>query len=144
MTLSNLIGKLKQIQANHPMLNTFGEGNIYDYVDNGGEIVYPVMWVITKPSTLVKTSLRYNISMLFGDLLLEDKSNRLQVQSDMMQIALDVVSKLNFDNEYNFNIDTNVNIDFFQERFDDFTAGAICDITIIDPSPLDLCQIPTI
>ena len=42
MTLSNLIEKLKIIQEEHPMIRTFGEGDIYDYTDNGGEIVYPV------------------------------------------------------------------------------------------------------
>ena len=40
MTLSELVEKLKAIQEAHPMIRTFGEGDIYDYVDNGGEIEY--------------------------------------------------------------------------------------------------------
>ncbi len=44
MTLVDLVKKLKAIQEAHPMIRTFGEGDIYDYVDNGGEIQYPVLW----------------------------------------------------------------------------------------------------
>jgi hypothetical protein len=143
MTLSNLINKLKAISLSHPMLKTFGEGDIYDYVDNGGEIEYPVMWVVVKPSNYNNTTMRYRLLILFADLLAEDKSNRLQLQSDQHQVALDVVSKLKLDTQYNFNISTNVNVEFFQERFDDFTAGVSVDIEIVDPQPLDLCQFPT-
>jgi len=50
MTLANLVAKLKAIQEAHPMIRTFGEGDIYDYTDNGGEIVYPVFWKVVRPS----------------------------------------------------------------------------------------------
>ena len=143
MTLSNLISKLKAIQVSHPMIRTFGEGDIYDYVDNGGEIEYPVMWTVVKPSTYVGTTLKYRLVILFADLLTEDKSNRLQIQSDQLLVALDVMSKLKLDNNYSFNTNQQANIDFFQERFDDFTAGVSIDIEIVDPQPLNLCQFPT-
>lgn len=142
MTLSNLISKLKAIQVSHPMIRTFGEGDIYDFVDNGGEIEYPVMWTVVKPSTYVGTTLKYRLVILFADLLTEDKSNRLQIQSDQLLVALDVMSKLKLDNNYSFNTNQQANIDFFQERFDDFTAGVSIDIEIVDPQPLDLCQFP--
>jgi len=142
MTLSNLIGKLKEIQQSHPMLHTFGEGDIYDYVDNGGEIKYPVMWVVTKPSTYNAKSMSYRLVLLFADLLTEDKSNRLQVQSDLHQVALDVIAKLKLQNDYVFNLADNISMEFFQERFDDFTAGITADIEILDPLPLDKCSIP--
>ena len=142
MTLSNLISKLKAIQVSHPMIRTFGEGDIYDYVDNGGEIEYPVMWTVVKPSTYVGTTLKYRLVILFADLLTEDKSNRLQIQSDQLLVALDVMSKLKLDNNYSFNTNQQANIDFFQERFDDFTAGVSIDIEIVDPQPLNLCQFP--
>jgi hypothetical protein len=143
MTLSNLISKLRAIQVSHPMIRTFGEGDIYDYVDNGGEIEYPVMWVVVKPSTYNAMTMRYRLAIVFADLLAEDKSNRLQVQSDQLLVALDVVSKLKLDETYNFNVNTNVAVEFFQERFDDFTAGVTIDFEIIDPQPLDLCQFPS-
>jgi len=125
------------------MIRTFGEGDIYDYVDNGGEIQYPVLWTVVKPSLYNGTTLRYRLVLLFADLLTEDKSNRLQIQSDQMMVALDVLSKLKLDQSYSFNTAPQATMDLFQERFDDFTAGVSIEIEITSPMPLNFCQIPT-
>jgi hypothetical protein len=143
MTLIELVQKLKAIQEAHPMIRTFGEGDIYDYVDNGGEIQYPVMWTVIRPIQFSTSNLRYRIVLLFADLLTEDKSNRLQIQSDQMLVALDVLSKLKLDNSYSFNAIANATLELFQERFDDFTAGVSIEIEINSPVPLNLCAIPT-
>jgi hypothetical protein len=143
MTLVELVQKLKAIQEAHPMIRTFGEGDIYDYVDNGGEIQYPVMWTVIRPIQFSTSNLRYRIVLLFADLLTEDKSNRLQIQSDQMLVALDVLAKLKLDNSYSFNAISNATLELFQERFDDFTAGVSIEIEINSPVPLNLCAIPT-
>ena len=143
MTLVELVQKLKAIQESHPMIRTFGEGDIYDYVDNGGEIQYPVMWTVIRPIQFSTSNLRYRIVLLFADLLTEDKSNRLQIQSDQMLVALDVLAKLKLDNSYSFNAIANATLELFQERFDDFTAGVSIEIEINSPVPLNLCAIPT-
>jgi hypothetical protein len=143
MTLANLVAKLKSIQEAHPMIRTFGEGDIYDYTDNGGEIVYPVFWTVVRPSQYSNTTMRYRLVLLFADLLTEDKSNRLQVQSDQLLVALDVLAKLKLDNSYSFNTPPQASVEFFQERFDDFAAGVSIDIEITAPIPLNLCQVPT-
>jgi hypothetical protein len=88
-------------------------------------------------------TMRYRLVLLFADLLTEDKSNRLQVQSDQLLVALDVLAKLKLDNDYNFNTQPQAAVEFFQERFDDFTAGVSIDIEITSPMPLNLCQVPT-
>jgi hypothetical protein len=144
MTLVDLVKKLKAIQEAHPMIRTFGEGDIYDYVDNGGEIEYPVFWTVVRPSVYNGTTMRYDLVLLFADLLTEDKSNRLQIQSDQMLVSLDVLAKLKLDDDYTFNTAPNASMEFFQERFDDFTAGVSIAIQITAPMPLNFCQIPII
>jgi hypothetical protein len=144
MTLVDLVKKLKAIQEAHPMIRTFGEGDIYDYVDNGGEIEYPVFWTVVRPSQYNGTTMRYDLVLLFADLLTEDKSNRLQIQSDQMLVSLDVLGKLKLDTNYTFNTAPNATVEFFQERFDDFTAGVSIAIQITAPMPLNFCQIPII
>jgi len=144
MTLVDLVKKLKAIQEAHPMIRTFGEGDIYDYVDNGGEIEYPVLWTVVRPSVYNGTTMRYDLVLLFADLLTEDKSNRLQIQSDQMLVSLDVLGKLKLDDDYTFNTAPNASVEFFQERFDDFTAGVSIAIQITAPMPLNFCQIPVI
>ena len=144
MTLVDLVKKLKAIQEAHPMIRTFGEGDIYDYVDNGGEIEYPVFWTVVRPSVYNGTTMRYDLVLLFADLLTEDKSNRLQIQSDQMLVSLDVLGKLKLDTTYTFNTAPNATVEFFQERFDDFTAGVSIAIQITAPMPLNFCEIPII
>ena len=144
MTLRNLIQTLENLQESHSMINTFGDGDIYDFVDNGGEIKYPVMWVIAKPSTYINGTMKYRMAIVFADLLLEDKSNRLTIQSDQLLVALDVLSKLKLDPTYPFNLSDNVSVEYFQERFDDFTAGVTIDLEIIDAQPLNVCVFPLV
>jgi hypothetical protein len=60
-----------------------------------------------------------------------------------MLVALDFLAKLKLDNDYTFNTAPNAALEFFQERFDDFTAGVSIAIQVIAPMPLDLCSIPT-
>lgn len=143
MTLNQLINQIKTLSENHPMINTFGEGDIYDYVDNGGEINYPVMWVVQQNHSYTNNAMQYSLQFVFADLLLEDKSNRLQLQSDQMQVAMDILSKLKLDNTYEFSISNNITIETFQERFDDFTAGVSMIINFVDPYPFNYCTFPT-
>jgi hypothetical protein len=60
-----------------------------------------------------------------------------------MLVALDVLAKLKLDNDYTFNTAPNATLEFFQERFDDFTAGVSIAVQITSPMPLNLCVIPT-
>jgi hypothetical protein len=145
MTLYELVNLIKQISQNHTMINTFGEGDIYDYVDSGGEIKYPVCWLVNEPSTYdINGVINFSVLLIFADLLVEDKSNRLQIQSDQLQVAIDFISELNLNNLINTNISDVVQVDYFQERFDDFTAGVSVRITIRNPYPLNYCDKPQI
>jgi hypothetical protein len=60
-----------------------------------------------------------------------------------MLVALDFLAKLKLDNDYSFNTAPNASLEFFQERFDDFTAGVSIAVQIVAPMPLNLCVIPT-
>jgi hypothetical protein len=143
MTLFQLVNLLKQISQNHSQVKTFGEGDIYDYVDNGGEIVYPVCWLQVEQSQYnLDGVMNYNVLLIFADLLLEDKSNRLQIQSDQLQVMVDYLSELKLNNNLYTNILDSANWETFQERFDDFTAGVSVRFTITDPYPLNYCDIP--
>jgi hypothetical protein len=143
MTLAQLVRTIKSIAENHQLIRTFGEGDIYDYVDNGGEINYPVCWMVQQTHRYSPNQITYGIQLIFADLLTEDKSNRLDVQSDQLQVAIDFISKLKLDNDYTFNISSNINVETFQERFNDFAAGVSITLDIIEPYPLNYCVIPT-
>jgi len=144
MTLVQIINIIKSLAESHQMIRTFGEGDIYDYVDNGGEINYPVCWVVQQTHSYSSNVLTYSLQLIFADLLTEDKSNRLQAQSDQLQVAIDIISKLKLDTTYEFSILNNINVETFQERFNDFATGVSMTINIVDPYPLNYCVYPEI
>lgn len=143
MTLFQIVQMIRGIAENHSQIQTFGEGDIYDFVDNGGEIKYPVCWAVFQTATSGKGFVEYDFLLLFADILLEDKSNALQIQSDSALVALDFLSKLKLEPGFDFTISDNVSIDPFEERFNDFAAGVSIPLKIKTPFPLDLCSFPS-
>lgn len=143
MTLFQVVQMIREIAESHSQIQTFGEGDIYNYVDNGGEIKYPVSWAVFQRANSGKGVVVYDFLLIFADLLFEDKSNRLQIQSDCQLVAMDFLSKIKFQPGNEFTIADNVTIEPFEERFDDFTAGVSVPLKISVPFPLDFCSFPS-
>lgn len=140
MTLNQVLGQLKKFADDHQQINDFEQGPTDRF--NVRETKYPAMWVTVNPSTYAANSLQYRFSFIFYDLIFDDYSNELEVQSDTLSIAMDLVAHLNNNLELDFYIFGDPSINFFTERGTDLTAGVILDLTIKDPRPTDRCAIP--
>jgi hypothetical protein len=141
MTLNNLIDLLKSYAICHKQINSFGRGNLEE-LGASTDITYPLMWVVSYPGRYAGKSMQYNLQVIFADLIHEDKRNELEVQSDQLLIGLDTIAFLRDNPDYEFQVDDNITIDFFTERFGDLTAGCMLSFTLRDPKPLDRCVIP--
>jgi hypothetical protein len=141
MTLNNLISLLRKFSEDHGQINSFGCGEIAE-IGAAKDITYPVMWVNMNPSRYSANQLRYSINIIFADLIYDDKSNELEVQSDQQSIALDALSYLNDNPDYDFQTDPDATITYFTDRFGDLAAGVVLQLVIRDPKPLDRCVIP--
>ncbi|MBV7534044.1 hypothetical protein [Chitinophaga sp. sic0106] len=142
MTLNQLNQLLKGFVSDHPQLNSFGRGG-YEELQASKDIVYPLMWVASYDGRHADKQMQRNIQIVFADLLKEDKSNELEVQSDMEQVALDLIALLRDNPDYDFQVDDSIQILLFTERFVDFTAGVFITFTFRDPKPYDRCEIPS-
>lgn len=141
MTLNNLIELLKKFAGDHRQLNDFGCGDISEMGASKDQL-YPLMWVVIGPCRYAGKEMNYNLEIIFADLIHGDKKNELEVWSDQLLIALDIMSQLHDNQIYEFNTDDTANFSFFTERFADLTAGVVLSMTIKDPKPLDRCVIP--
>ena len=144
MTINTIIHKvLKPIANDHLMLNEFGFGDLHNYAKVNA-LAYPVMWVALNDVGYKGKGFNYNLSLVFADILKDDLSNTLEIQSDMISIAADIAAKLFYtDNDY-----LEVTSDFvfkpFTERFTDLCAGVVMDINIkslVILSPCDFASI---
>lgn len=144
MTLNTLINKtIKPLAKDHLMLNDFGFGDLHNYA-KANALAYPVLWVAFNDAGYKAKGFNYNLSLVFADILKDDLSNTLEVQSNMISIAADIAAKLLYtDNDY-----LEVTSDFvfkpFTERFTDLTAGVVMDITIKSLTLLSPCDFASI
>lgn len=141
MTLNNLIDLLRKIAGNHPQINEFGIGDIAE-IGASKDVTYPLMWSVLQPSRYSNKQLYVNLQLVFADLIFDDKKNELEVQSDQLSIALDIVAQLRENPEYDFQVDGDASIAFFSDRLNDLCAGVTVAIVVRLPRPLDRCVIP--
>ena len=140
----NQIEKVFSDLANsHQQINSFGYGDI-DQINISGNTEYPLMYVVLMPqgSNVSGKNVNLNYSFLFIDKA--DHNNIQEVESDMLQVALDIRASLNnpvYDDYFSLN--DNSSIDFFNERFEDVVAGVNMGITLTVLDLKDRCQIPT-
>lgn len=141
MTLNNLINLLKKYSQSHLQINDFGAGDLSDLAASK-DVKLPIMWVSYGTGRYSQNQMIYNLSFFFADQIFDDKRNELEVQSDMLLIALDTFAYLRDNPDFNFQVDADATIDFFTERFGELTSGCAMSFTLRDPKPLDRCVIP--
>lgn len=105
----------------------FTEGDIYQV--NYGQNSYPAMNLSL--SELVQTdenSETYVVTLFYIDLLNRDRSNKVNIQSDGLEVLKSIVNSFVESNSYIVTLPVSYKI--FTERFTDETAGAYVTLRI--------------
>lgn len=143
MTLNQIVTNLEAIATNHRQVNTFGFGDIWE-VASSGDITYPLMWA-TLDGIDVSTSEKketYKFSLLFMDVVKGGEVNELEVLSDQLSIAKDVLAQLKHPSyDWNFQ-NNNSSLEDFTERFVDSVSGWKMNISLELPFSSDRCAMP--
>lgn len=144
MTLNAILFKLlKPVADHHLMINDFGYGDLSKYA-TAGAAKFPLMWVVLKNVRYYNKGFNYQLSIIFADIVSEDLSNMVDIQSDMIQIAADVAAKVNgIENDF-IEVAREFNLTPFSERFVDILAGVVMDFTITSLKALNDCDFPQI
>ena len=129
MKYYNLIETLKNISASHQIIQEFGEGDVYEYM-NSGNHKYPCLFMTMSTINSDTSSTDYNFTLFYIDRLTDDNSNRIYVQStgiSVIQQILQQIVSLNSDVEL-----TSANYTLFTEKFADYCGGAFCEVVLSD------------
>lgn len=151
MTYKELVDRLKDIAFRHKQIVDFGYGELSDIKvksqDNGDGSAdntdYPYMFLNPSQHTRTERTITYRFNMIMMDLCNADATNTnvLQIQSDCLQYIDDVLADLKF--EYaDLDIEINVSLTPFKERFQDTVAGMTAALVIELPNPLNRCIAP--
>lgn len=141
-TLNEVVQSLNDIATNHQQINHFFFGEEWDFATSG-TVNCPAMITVLQPLPLVGSTLTYVFKVYIGDLVQKDLSNKTEVLSDCLLIALDVVYQLQH-NDYAWVLDNKNNIVFndFEDSFDCELYGYWFEIRLKVSSPFDRCAIP--
>ena len=143
-TLNQINELLEGIATAHQQINSYGIGDLYDLVANGA-VTYPLMFTVINPGQIQGKQMSLNLSLLFMDLVHKDQRNELEVLSDQLQIATDVVAQLRAPlYEDWFLVNESVSFEDFTERFNDEVAGYKIDITLNLSEQFNLCALPIV
>lgn len=141
LTLNNLNKAFNRIADAHQQINSYGFGDPLDMAVSG-TIEYPMMWVIPKGVSAKQGEVAFSFTLLFMDLVHKDESNKIEVWSDQMQTALDVISELTHpDWPWTFVL-PEASSTPFEEKGDDEVAGYSVDLVIRSKFTRDRCAIP--
>jgi hypothetical protein len=141
-TLNQVVKIIGDLASNHKQIKSYYFGDFPDYLSRGTDNVYPSMFYDLSGANIAGNTLSLNFSLYFFDRMLAEGTNETEVLSDMLEVAQDIVAQLAHPN-FQFDITTSVNMDFFTEDTPDLLAGVRADITLELPYLTNRCVVPS-
>lgn len=145
MTLNTVIQRLKEIVLAHQQVRAFYFGRDFS-VDKAQS--YPAVWLQSNGGTVSLSGREtvFNFRMMFLDRAQHSKDadrNEVDVQSDMIRIAQDILAQLNHGGYTDWRISQSLNMELVVESGTDYTAGCYVDVNIAIMYKQNVCAIPT-
>lgn len=151
MTYKEIVDTLRDIAQRHHMIYDFGYGELSDIKTKsqdtkGGDAEntdYPYLFVNPTPHQRTEGQIAYRFNLILMDMAVNDttNSNILKIQSECQQYLDDILAELKY-TYVGFDIDLNVTLTPFKERFQDTVAGMTASIELLVPVPLNSCIAP--
>lgn len=127
MTLNQLVAAIQALGEGHALIKRTFQGTIVDFLST--ENLYPAMLFDVTGAAINGSEQSINFEMYFMDRVAQDTSNEMEVLSDQLQTAQDIVAQMrNQNNEYE--LADNVQVTFFVDDTGDVLGGVRLDITV--------------
>jgi hypothetical protein len=147
MTLNQVVTRIKTICLNHKQIRSFHFGRMEDFLANKDR-VYPAVVLQTTSGSISLSghASTFNCRMFFFDkvnVAASAKENETDVLSDMVSVAMDILSQINHGNYSDWRISTNNNLELITEDTEDSVAGCYVDTSIDIIFKQNVCAVPT-
>lgn len=127
MRYFDFIKEIKEISTSHILVNEYGEGDIYEYLNNG-EHKYPCVFLTVTNLTTTDSGTAINFTLFYTDRLVENQANKTAIQSTGISVIKQILSR--YEQLHPEYLLSNVNYTPFTEKFTDMCAGVFCDVVI--------------
>lgn len=148
MTLNQIIARIKTIALQHRQIKRCEYGERSDILTNKTGL-YGLLWVQADAMPIDVTGRQTSVTlvMFFLDLVnvsSDAESNLLDVQSDMLSVAQDIIAKINHSSYTDWKIEGISNARAIYDEENDVCAGVAVTLTISTPYEQDVCAVPEI
>ncbi len=127
--LYDIVQTIKNIALSQPSVETSLEGSIYQ-LNETKDVKYAAVVLTQGQHTLQDGFIRYNFTIFFVDRLTASGDNRLIVQSTAVDTLANIINSLS---DTDIDLDGDVNITTFTERFEAECAGAYASVAFLLP-----------
>lgn len=140
MTLNQLVAHIQHLGESHQIIQKTFRGSILDFLST--ENLYPGFIFDVTTASINESQQTINFEFFFLDRVNQDDSNDMEVFSDQLQIAQDIIAQMRDQNQ-EYELADNVNITFLLEQTGDVLAGVRCDISVNLGYISNRCAVPT-
>lgn len=147
LTLNQIVRRIKLIVLAHQQIRNFYYGAPVDFLTDQ-TTRYPSAFLTDVPAAvdLSQKTLTIGFRLFLLDLVnvsQNAKENELDVQSDMLSIALDLIAEFDLGVYTDWKPAINSPVTLVREQDNDLVAGAMLDFSILVPYDRDACVVPT-
>lgn len=147
LTLNQVINRIETVALAHKQIRNFYFGKVTNFLTDK-ETRYASCFLQDTGATidLAGKVTNYSFKMFLLDLVNvsgDAKQNELEVQSDMMSVAEDLLALFDYSSYTDWKISQNNPAILVSEELDDMVAGAVVDFTISVQYLKDVCAVPT-
>ena len=144
-SLLQFTDEIKSQLTNNVLINTVTLGDL-DEIDLSKRTNFPLAHVTFDTGTIGSKTSDINMSIIFADIVDADsdstfESDELYVLNNMMAAATKLGQDLLRGDMYRqrYQVDADIDIEFFNERFDDLLAGVVMNFTVTIENNIELC-----
>jgi hypothetical protein len=144
ISYNQFLSLFKEIADKHYQIKRFGSGELSEADINKSiseNQKFPVLWATPTSVTTQPNTVLYTFNLLVFDIVDKDKLNQNEVLSDTLQIILDILRILRYDNN-EFNVITDPNIEPFGGNYSEWVFGWNMTVEIEVDFQQNTCDIP--
>ena len=127
MNLYDVLNKLSNIASNHKLIGSYHNGDVYRIM-NSAKNTYPVVVFTVDSLQNYQDYSTLNAYMYFIDRLTDDEDNKINIQTNGINVINDIINKLCEINE--ISVPTPLQYTFFTEKFGDMCCGVYANVSI--------------
>lgn len=141
MTRNQIAIQLKKIASDHRQVRTAKVVNADYFLHNEvKDVTYPAVFMTMGNSATEGKIKTHTVLVTVADIVLH--TTELEVQSDMEQVANDLVGQIGWEKQpWRFTRSTT--FEFFEDKFEDIVAGVTFSIDLEVPFLYDVCDLPS-